>query len=129
MHAVWDTELYSALLPELKTATSGFEYLYPLQDPLLSQIVTTLAQEIEGGFADRILIESLGTALCVGIARHFVRHLPLPTTKGLSPERLQRVHDYVEAHLDEDLSLTVLADLACLSTYHFEEVAGVGALR
>jgi len=44
-------------------------------------------------------------------------------------QRLRRVHDYVEAHLDEDLSLTVLADLACLSTYHFEEVAGVGALR
>jgi AraC family transcriptional regulator len=133
VHAVWDTELYSALLPELKTATSGFEYLYPLQDPLLSQIVTTLAQEIEGGFADRILIESLGTALCVGIARHFVRHLPLPTTKGLSPERLQRVHDYVEAHLEDDLSLTVLADIACLSPYHFsrsfKQATGVGPQR
>jgi len=44
-------------------------------------------------------------------------------------QRLRRVHDYVEAHLDEDLSLTVLADVACLSTYHFEEVAGVGPLR
>jgi len=133
VHAVWDTDLYSALLPELKTATSGFEYLYPLQDPLLSQIVTTLAQEIEGGFADRILIESLGTALCVGIARHFVRHLPLPTTKGLSPERLQRVHDYVEAHLEDDLSLTVLADIACLSPYHFsrsfKQATGVGPQR
>jgi AraC family transcriptional regulator len=97
---------------------------------LLSQIVTAWAEESEGGFADRILVESLGTALCIRIARHFVGRLPLPTSKGLSPERLQRVRDYVEAHLDEELSLTVLADIACLSPYHFsrsfKEAAGLG---
>jgi AraC family transcriptional regulator len=46
---------------------------------------------------------------------------------------LQRVRDYVEAHLDEDLSLTVLADIACLSPYHFsrsfKQAAGVGPQR
>src|SRR5262249_27365366 len=129
VHVVWDMDLYSTLLPELAAAASGFEYVYPLEDPLLSQIVTTLAQEIEGGFADKILIESLGTALCIRIARRFVGRLELPTRKGLSPERLQRVRDYVEAHLDGDLSLTVLADVACLSPYpfsrSFKEAAGV----
>ena len=133
VQAVWDTDLYSALLPELKTAASGFEYLYPLQDPLLGQIVTTLAQEIDGGFADRILIESLGTALCIGVARHFVGHLLLPTSGGLSTERLERVRAYVEAHLDDDLSLTVLADIACLSPYHFsrsfKQATGIGLQR
>jgi AraC family transcriptional regulator len=74
-----------------------------------------LAQEIEGGFADRILAESLGTALCVRLARHFVGHLRLPVSGGLSRERLQRVRDYVEAHLEDDLSLTILADIACLA--------------
>ena len=121
------------LLPELGTAASRFEFLSPLQDPLLSQIVASLAHEIEGGFADRILVESLGTALCIRIARRFVGRLPLPITHGLSPERLQRVRDYVEAHLDEDLSLTMLADIACLSPYHFsrsfKEAAGVGPQR
>src|SRR5271170_7716997 len=76
---LWDTDLYSALLPELGAAASRFEFLYPLEDPLLGQIVTSLAQEIKGGPADRILIESLVTALCVRIARRFVGHLPLPT--------------------------------------------------
>jgi AraC family transcriptional regulator len=130
VQVVWDTDLYSTLLPELGAAASRFEYLYPLQDPLLSQIVTKLAQETDGGFADRILTESLGTALCIRIAQRFVGHLPLPTSKGLSPERLQRVRDYVEAHLDEDLSLTILADIACLSPYHFsrsfKQATGVG---
>jgi AraC family transcriptional regulator len=117
---VWDTDLYSVLLPELGAAASGFEFLYGVQDPLLSQIVITLAQETDGGFADRILVESLGTALCIRVARHFMDRLPLPTSaKGLSPERLRRVREFVEAHLNEDLSLTVLANIACLSPYHF----------
>src|SRR5271167_2482166 len=112
---------------------SRFGFLLPFEDPLLSQIAVTLAQEIEGGFVDKILVESLGTALCIRIARRFVGHLPLPTSGGLSPERLQRVRDYIEAHLDEDLSLTVLADIACLSPYHFsrsfKQAAGVGPQR
>ena len=111
----WDTDLYSALLLELGSAACRFEHLSGFQDPLLSQIITTSAQEIKGGFADRILIESLGTALCIRLAQRFVGHLPLPTAKGLSPERLRRVYDYVEAHLDEDLTPTALADIACLS--------------
>lgn len=57
----------------------------------------------------------------------------MPANKGLSPQRLQRVRDYVEAQLDEDLSLTVLADIACLSPYHFsrsfKEAVGVGPQR
>jgi AraC family transcriptional regulator len=133
VQVIWDSYLYLTLLPELGTATSRFELLSPLQDPLLSQIVTTLAQEIEGGSADRILVESLGTAMYIRIARHFVGRLPLPTSHGLSQERLRRVRDYVEAHLDEDLSLTVLADIACLSPYHFsrsfKQAAGVGLQR
>jgi AraC family transcriptional regulator len=80
-----------------------------------------------------VLIESLSTALCIRIAPRFVGRLPPPTAKGLSPERLQRVRDYIEAHLDEHLSLTVLADIACLSLYHFsrsfKESIGVGPQR
>ena len=134
VQVLWDADLYSDMLPELGPAASGFEFLYALQDPLLSQIVTTLAEEIEGGFADRILIESLGTALCIRIAQRFVGRVPVPSSnKGLSPERLRRVRDYVEAHLDDDVSLTVLADIACLSPYHFsrsfKEAAGVGPQR
>jgi len=128
---LWDTNFYSSLL--LEGATSRFEFLFPLQDPLLSQIVTTLVQEIDGGFADTILVESLGTALCIRVARHFVGHLSLPARKGLSPERLRRVRDYIEAHLDDELSLTMLADIACLSPYHFsrsfKEAIGVGPQR
>jgi len=134
VQVLWDTNLYSALLPELGAAASRFEFLSGQQDPLLSQIAMSLARETGGGFADRILVESLGTALCIRIAQRFVGHLSLPTSnKGLSPERLRRVRDYIEAHLDDHLSLIVLADIACLSPYHFsrsfKEAAGVGPQR
>jgi hypothetical protein len=82
--------------PELGASVSRFEHLHGLQDPLLSQIVTSLAREIEGGFADLIMVESLSSALCIRIARRFVGYLSLPTTKGLSPERMRRVRDYIE---------------------------------
>ena len=43
------------------------------------------------------------------------------------------MRDYVEAHIDDELSLTTLADVACLSPYHFsrsfKQVAGVGPQR
>jgi hypothetical protein len=47
---------------------------------MLSQIAMTLAEEVEGGFADRILTESLGTALSIRIAQRFIGQLPLPTS-------------------------------------------------
>ena len=57
VQVVWDTDLYSTLLPELGAAASRFELYVSLQDLLLSQLVTTLLDETEGGFADRILVE------------------------------------------------------------------------
>jgi AraC family transcriptional regulator len=42
-----------------------------------------------------------------------------PPSNGLSDKRLQRVRDYIEAHIDDRLTLTDLAGVACLSPYHF----------
>ena len=45
--------------------------------------------------------------------------LPERFRGGLSPRALRRVRDYVEVHLDETISLDVLAGIAGLSMYHF----------
>lgn len=47
--------------------------------------------------------------------------------------RLRRVLDYIDAHLDQDLTLAELAGLVCLSPCHFSrsftEAVGVGPQR
>jgi AraC family transcriptional regulator len=104
-------------------------------DPLVSQITSTLDNEMEGGFQDRILADALNTALAVRIIRRFVdpSAIALTPSNGLSRERLNRVQDYIEAHLDDRLTLNELAGVACLSPYHFsrsfKQAAGVGPQR
>jgi hypothetical protein len=86
-------------------------------DPLVLQIASTIAREIESGFLDRILVDALNTALAARIVQQFVdpAKIKLEPSNGLSRERLQRVYDYIEAHLDDRLSLAALAAVACLS--------------
>jgi len=56
--------------------------------------------------------------------------IALTPSNGLSRDRLNRVQDYIEAHLDDRLTLTELAGVACLSPYHFsrsfKQARGVG---
>ena len=119
-------------------ASGGVLHLAPrynLDDPLISQLVATIANEMEGGFLDHILADALNTALAVQITRLCgdPTAITLEPTNGLSRERLKRVYDYVDAHLDDRLSLTDLAGVACLSPYHFSRsfklAVGVGPQR
>jgi transcriptional regulator GlxA family with amidase domain len=42
-----------------------------------------------------------------------------PTAAGLPRENLQQVIDYINMHLDEDISLAQMANHLCMSQYHF----------
>jgi AraC family transcriptional regulator len=136
MQAVQSPATYDAILSEIvRGGAVHFETRYPINDPLVSQIVSTLAHEMEGGFLDHILADALNTALAVRIVRLFVdpSKITLAPSNGLSRERLQRVCDYIEAHLDDRLTLADLAGVACLSPYHFsrsfKQAVGVGPQR
>jgi len=116
----------------------GTAQLYPqdaFSDPLISRMALTIANEIEDGFADGILVDALNTALAVQIIRRFVdpSAIMLAPSNGLSRDRLKRVRDYIETHLDDRLTLTDLAGVACLSPYHFsrsfKESVGIGPQR
>jgi AraC-like DNA-binding protein len=108
---------------------------YNIRDPLISQLVSTIANEMEGGFLDHILADALNTALAVQITRlcSDPRATSLEPSNGLSRERLTRVCDYIEVHLDDRLTLADLAGVACLSPYHFsrsfKQAVGVGPQR
>jgi AraC-like DNA-binding protein len=106
-----------------------------VDDPLISRIALTIVSDIEGGILDHVLADALNTALAVRIIRLFVHPsaINLAPSNGLSRERLKRVCDYIEAHLDARLTLTEVAGVACLSYYHFsrsfKQAVGVGPRR
>jgi|SRR6516164_9322495 len=129
-------DVYDTIFSELvRGGAVGLEPRAGLHDPLLSQIALTIANEIDVGFTDHILADALNTALAMQIVRRFVdpSAIVLEPKSGLSRERLQRVQDYIEAHLEDRLSLTELAGVACLSPYHFsrsfKQAVGVGPQR
>ena len=129
-------ETYDNLVPEL--VRNGAAHLEPqdaFSDPLISQIAVTIANEIDGGCIDGILADALNTALAAQVTRRFVDPSALMPARsnGLSHDRLKRVRDYIETHLDDRLTLTDLAGVACLSPYHFsrsfKEAVGIGPQR
>jgi AraC-like DNA-binding protein len=129
-------ESYDSLVSDM--VRGGAVHLEPsrgFDDPLVSRIASTIANEMESGFLDHILADALNTALSVQILRHYIdpSAITLAPSNGLSPERLRRVRDYIKAHLDDRLTLTDIAGVACLSPYHFsrsfKQAVGVGPQR
>jgi AraC family transcriptional regulator len=85
---------------------------------------TVLALDAEmraGGPGGRLLAESLGNVLAVHLLRHFgVPGSVNPQPGGVLPRhKLGAVVEYIEAHLDAELSLDRLAAVAHVSPYHF----------
>ena len=108
---------------------------YGLYDPLVSQIVLTVGKEIDRQPPDHILVNALHAVLAVQIMRLFSDPTSVmrPVPHGLSRERLKRVYDYVEAHLNGRLRLPDLASITGLSIYHFsrsfKQAVGIGPQR
>jgi len=105
-------DIYESIVAEMvRGGTVDLEPRTGLHDPLVSQIALTIANEVDHGLHDTILADALSTALAVRILRNYVdpSAIELAPSGGLSRERLQRVRDYIETHLDDRLSLTDLA--------------------
>jgi len=92
-------------------------YLPPLRSAMLA-VNDELATAAGGG---RLAIESLANLLAV----HLIRStsgpgLPVRRTEGALPRtKLRAVVEYIEEHLDADLTLERMAAAAHLSPYHF----------
>ena len=101
------------LLPQFATA-----------DPLVHQMGLALKAVLEQyGTASRLYGETMTTALIVHLLQHYGTQRPtLRTYSGLSKQRLQQVVDYIQTHLDRDLSLFELATIAQLSAHYFAQL-------
>ncbi|WP_343583602.1 AraC family transcriptional regulator [Herbaspirillum sp.] len=89
------------------------------RDARFQHLAWALRAELEAEEAsDPLYAESLCTAMVVRLAGAEVAHGR--TRRTLSARTAARVLDYIEAHLDERLSLAELAALAELSVPHFK---------
>ncbi len=105
--------------------TVQLHYHGGFRDPLIEQIGWAIHAEMTDPVpAGKMLIETLAAALGIHVVRqysnmaHASKSLP-PARGALDPRRLRRVAGFIEAHLEEDLSIETLANEAYLSPFHF----------
>lgn len=99
------------------TGRSGF------QDPLLMQIGLALRRELEQqpAAAGKLYAQTAAQMLAV----HLLRHYTSPTapirdlSHGLTLHQVKQVTDFILAHLNQDISLSVLAQQIGFSPYYF----------
>jgi AraC family transcriptional regulator len=114
------------LAPRLVELTLGGHVDMPAAfgacDPQVVSLVNALVDEtVAGGPTGALYAEHLGAALALRLAGCYApgRLGPRASRGGITPQRLRRIDDYIEAHLDRRVSLEELAALAELSLSHF----------
>lgn len=113
-------------------AAQSIRYEADVQDELLRQLgLVILAELREESAAGRMLVETAAVMIAARLAQAhgdcWSFHPAAPRHR-LDDVRLRRVLDYIDANLQRDLSLTDLAQIACISVYHFSRMfrAAVG---
>jgi AraC family transcriptional regulator len=103
---------------------SSIRYSCGVQDEVINQIgLSVLSEMMSPTAAGRMLVETSSLLLAARLAHsHFETGLirpPLPSRHGLDDGRLRRVLAYIEEHLADDIAVADLANVACLSIFHF----------
>lgn len=95
---------------------------YQMRDPQIEHLGWALKAELEAGYpGGRLYTDSLGLALATRLIHlGTTTSAPFATRRALSDRQRRRVVEYIEAHLDRDLSLNQLAEVAGVSVSHFK---------
>src|SRR5208282_6345966 len=108
-----------------KSVIGSLRYESGFKDPLVAGIASAIVSELQTQTsAGRLLAETLAASLAARLVQNHVSPSPAHaspriTQEGLDRRRLSRVLDYVEANLEDNLTLDHLASIACLSRFHF----------
>ena len=95
---------------------------FKLHDPLIQQMALALKTELEvAGEDSKLYANSMATALGAHlIQRYTVKNSTVKEYRGgLSPYQLGIIVEYIQEHLDRDLSLDLLASLINISPHYF----------
>ena len=115
------TRLRDEVVEDLRaTALAEHERVWNRPDPALFVLAVRVRADALGGPPlDALELEQLTrNALARSLEALGARPRP-KAVRGLDAQRLDRVTDFVDAHLDGDLRLAALADVAAVSRHHF----------
>lgn len=108
-------------------------YASGLQDDMISRIGMTILSEMRSETsAGRMLVETASLMLVTWLVHSYAETDVAPpapvSVPRLDDVRLRRVLDYITQHLHEKISVADLAEVACLSIFHFTRMfaASVG---
>jgi AraC family transcriptional regulator len=93
-----------------------------LSDPVISHVGMALLSELNSeGLSGRLYAESLANVLAVHLLRHYTAEdaRAQKFMGGLSGQKLKLVTAFIGDNYERDLSLTELAHVAGMSTFHF----------
>ena len=103
----------------------SIRYSCGVQDEVINQIgLSVLSEMMSPTAAGRMLVETSSLMLAARLAHahsetELIRLADTGRRHGLDGVRLRRVLAYVEEHLAEDITVADLANVACLSIFHF----------
>jgi AraC family transcriptional regulator len=124
-HSVLHLSFPKTRLDQFVTTAGGdpFEPIVSGGNDRVAQMIWMIDRELSSpGFASDLMVDGLVRALLSLLARR-VDPAATPSDRFyLSPAKLKRVIDHVEAHLDAPLNLTDLAAVAGLSVFHFSRM-------
>lgn len=104
------------------SADFEFHEIYKDKDPLIEQIGFALLDESASETpVGNLYTDSLIQTLTLHLLKNYSNAASVRenTSGGLSGYRLRRVQEFINANLEEDLSLAELAEVADLSQFHF----------
>ena len=132
--ARWDKPLDSLMMsldPEMVSRTAAenglssnieFVEIYQRKDPLVQSLGLSLLEHADAETpGSRLYTDSLIQTLTLHLLTNYttVKSRISEAIGGLSGYKLRRVKDFIEDHLEEDLSLNEIAAVAELSPFHF----------
>ncbi|NTU78116.1 MAG: helix-turn-helix transcriptional regulator [Chloroflexales bacterium] len=124
VHIHVTADVVRRIATEMGTDPSQIEVVEQIgvQDPLLSQLALSLADGLtQPTPADPFYAQSAGQLLVAHLMRHYTvgRRPRADTPQGLTAGHVQRVREFVHAHLHQELSVETLAQQTGYSPYHF----------
>jgi AraC family transcriptional regulator len=127
LHLYLPTRLFETLSNDFnlpKSPSRSIQYLAGVEDDLIRQIGLSILSELTSETsAGRMFVETSSLMLAARLAQNYSDGWTVSPSPDqhhrLDNVRLRRVLDYVEQNVDADITVQQLADVACLSAFHF----------